>query len=680
MHRPNFQVCVLLTLTASFLTILTTGCGDSDRSAANAVQFVPPTVLSVAPTSGATGACSNTIVTATFSKAMNPATLNSMTFTVAGPAATNAAGQVTYIPASNTAVFTPSSALLLSTVYKATITTAVADAYGNHLAANFTWTFTTGVAVCVGVGAPTVISVSPPNAAVGTCPNTVITATFSEAMNPVSIDSTTFTLTAPGNTPVAGQITYDAASDSAIFTPSASLTVNALYNATITTGVQDLLGKNLATNFVWSFTTGATLCQPPLPPVSVTPPNGSTGVCTSTVVAVTFPQAMNPATINLATFTVSPGVTGTITHDAADKIFTFTPSANLALSTVYTATINTGARDQAGRALTSNFAWTFTTGAIACAAAPPPAVISESPAAGAVGVCQNSVITATFNEAMNPTTLNTTTFTIGPAIMGVVTLDGTGRVAQFTPGANLALNTTYTATITTGAQDLAGNPLTANFVWTFHTVLLACQPPVNLGSAANFDALASSTITNTGPTIVTGGDLGLSPGSAVTGFPPGTLTPPAMFHVTDPTAAQAQLDLTTAYIYTAGLAGGAVLPGDMSGLTFAPGLYTNATTVMLSAGNVTLDAQGNANAVFIFQVGSTLTTLGSTQVVLAGGAQAKNVFWQVGSSATLGTNSIFKGTIMALQSVTLDTGANMVGRALARNGGVTLDTNMITIP
>jgi hypothetical protein len=145
-------------------------------------------------------------------------------------------------------------------------------------------------------------------------------------------------------------------------------------------------------------------------------------------------------------------------------------------------------------------------------------------------------------------------------------------------------------------------------------------------------------------------------------------------------AAQAQLDLTTAYLYLAGQPSSAVLPADMSGLTFAPGVYTNASTVQLSAGAVTLDAQGNANAIFIFQIGSTLTTIGSTQVVLAGGAQAKNVFWQVGSSATLGTNSIFMGNILALQSITLDTGATLTGRALARNGAVTMDSNTITVP
>jgi Ice-binding-like len=151
-------------------------------------------------------------------------------------------------------------------------------------------------------------------------------------------------------------------------------------------------------------------------------------------------------------------------------------------------------------------------------------------------------------------------------------------------------------------------------------------------------------------------------------------------HLTDPVAAQAQLDLSIAYNYIVGLTGAALLPGDMSGLTLTPGLYKTASTVMLSGGNVTLDAQGNANAIFIFQIGSTLTTITNTQVILAGGAQAKNIFWQVGSSATLGTNSIFKGNILALASITITAGVNLEGRALAQTAAVTLDSNTITAP
>lgn len=530
------------------------------------------------------------------------------------------------------------------------------------------------------VSSPVASSLTPPSGAVGACPNSIVTATFSKPMNPASIDGSTFTVTGPGSAAVTGVVTFDASSDTAIFTPASTLALSTLYTATITTGAQDMYGNGLASNAVWTFTTSATACVAPAAPISVTPPNVSTGICPNTVIAATFPQAMDPTTINATTFTVSPGVTGTVTHDSTNKIFTFTPSSNLALNKAYTATITTGAKNPAGNALASNFTWTFTTAATSCAAPPPPAVISVTPPNGAIGVCPNTVVTATFNEAMNPVTINTTTFTVATGVTGVVTLDGTGKIATFTPTANLALNTTYTGKITTGAQDLAGNALAANYLWSFTTATLACQAPVPMGSAASFEALAGSTVTNTGPTIITGGDLGLSPGSAVTGFPPGTLTPPAVMHVTDPTAAQAELDLTTAYLYAAGLPGGAVLPGNLSGLTFPPGLYTNSSTVMLTAGNVTLDAQGNANAVFIFQIGSTLTTIGSTQVILAGGAQAKNVFWQVSSSATLGTNSIFQGTILSLQSITLDTGATLTGRALARNGAVTLDSNTVTAP
>jgi hypothetical protein len=530
----------------------------------------------------------------------------------------------------------------------------------------------------------TASSAAPPSGAAGVCPSSVVTASFSETMDAASIDGTTFTLTGPGSSAVTGQVTYDASSDTAIFSPSNPLALSTLYTATITTGAHDLFGGGLASNFVWTFTTAAVACQPPAPPISVTPPEGSAGACQNTVIAATFPQAMKPATINTTTFTMTgPGttpVTGTVTADASNKTFTFTPTSALALNTLYTATVTTGAHDTSGNALASNFVWTFTTATTACTASTSPAVISVTPPSAAAGACLNSGITATFNETMNPATIDTTTFTVAPGVTGVVTLDGTSRIATFTPTANLGASTTYTATITTGAQNLSGDALAGNFVWSFTTAASACQAPVALASAATFEVLAGSTVTNTGLSVISGGNLGLSPGSAVTGFPPGTLIPPAVMHVTDPTAAQAQLDLTTAYNYAAGLPGGAVLPGDLSGLTFAPGLYTNSSTVMLSAGNVTLDAQGNANAVFIFQIGSTLTTIGSTQVILSGGAQAKNVFWQVSSSATLGTNSVFQGTILSLQSVSLDTGASLTGRALARNGAVTLDGNTVTAP
>jgi uncharacterized protein (TIGR03437 family) len=171
----------------------------------------------------------------------------------------------------------------------------------------------------------------------------------------------------------------------------------------------------------------------------------------------------------------------------------------------------------------------------------------------------------------------------------------------------------------------------------------------------------------------------VSPGTAVTGFPPGIVT--GTMHAGDVTAAQAIADLTTAFNDAAGRTVGPVtVAGNLGGQTLAPGLYKSTSSLAISSGNLTLDAQGDANAVFIFQMASTLTTTSGLQVILAGGAQASNIFWQVGSSATLGTNSVFKGTIMADQSITLTTGATLDGRALARIAGVSLQSNTITKP
>jgi hypothetical protein len=148
-------------------------------------------------------------------------------------------------------------------------------------------------------------------------------------------------------------------------------------------------------------------------------------------------------------------------------------------------------------------------------------------------------------------------------------------------------------------------------------------------------------------------------------------------HKADGAAAGAQTALAAGYVDAAGRTGGTTVAGDLVGQTFTPGVYKSTSSLAIS-GNVTLDAQGDPAAVFIFQIASTLTTASASHVVLANGASACNVFWQVGSSATLGTNSVFKGNILALTSITMTTGVNLEGRALARNGAVTLDTNVIT--
>jgi hypothetical protein len=212
----------------------------------------------------------------------------------------------------------------------------------------------------------------------------------------------------------------------------------------------------------------------------------------------------------------------------------------------------------------------------------------------------------------------------------------------------------------------------------------ACVAPPNpgpagpapaLGAAAPFGAFAAATLTNTGPSIVNA-DVGLTPGSSVTGFPPGIIN--GTLHIADAVAAQAKLDAQAAYNDLAGRPCNTTSPNLNS--TLAPGVYCFPSSASLTTALV-LDGQGNANAVFVFQIPTTFITATNSSVTLINGASAKNVFWQVGTSATLGTNTAFQGTIIANTSVTLNTGASIVkGRAMALNGAVTLDTNVITTP
>jgi hypothetical protein len=199
---------------------------------------------------------------------------------------------------------------------------------------------------------------------------------------------------------------------------------------------------------------------------------------------------------------------------------------------------------------------------------------------------------------------------------------------------------------------------------------------VTLGSTSTLAVIAGSGITSTGATVITG-DIGLSPGSSIGGFPPGILN--GTQHINDDLATQAKLDLTAAYNDLAGRTSTDIvtLSGNIGGLTLTPGLYKSTSSLAISSGDLTFDAQGNANAVFIIQIASTLTTTSGRQVVLSGGALASNIFWQVGTSATFGTTSVFKGTVMAMQSITFNTGATLDGRGFARTGAVTMAGNTI---
>jgi len=446
-----------LATNTTYIATITTGVKDAAGNAMTAaytesfttgttIDNTPPTVSSTNPANAATGIAVNAAITATFSETMTASTVTTATFTIGG-----VTGTVNY--SGTTATFTPSSNLAYSTTYTATITNGVKDAAGNAMAANNTWTFTTGAAP--DTTPPTVSSTSPVNNATGVAVNAAITATFSENMDAATISTSTFTL----NNGVTGAVTYSGTT--ATFTPSSSLAYSTAYTATISTAVTDLAGNHLATAKTWSFTTGAVPDTTPPTVSSTNPANAATGVAVNAAITATFSEAVSNVTS--ATFTVA-GVTGTVNYSGTTA--TFTPSSSLAYSTTYTATISTGVKDLANNALAAAKTWSFTTGAVPDTT--PPTVSSTSPANGATGVAVNPAISATFSEAVSNVT--SATFTVA-GVTGTVNYSGT--TATFTPSSNLAYSNTYTATISTAVTDLAGNHLAAAKTWSFTTGALA---------------------------------------------------------------------------------------------------------------------------------------------------------------------------------------------------------------
>jgi hypothetical protein len=505
-----------------------------------------------------------------------------------------------------------------------------------------------------------------------------ISAAFSEPMDPLTITSNTFLLK-QGTTVVPGVVSY--AGVTAVFNPAADLLPLTVYTATVTTGAKSLTGTPLPADFSWTFTTGVTV-DTIRPLVGATVPvNGASGVPINAVVTVAFSEAMNPLTLTPVSFTLTQGgaaVAGVVSYVGVTA--TFTPSALLASLAVYTATVTAAAQDLAGNPLAFNTSWSFTTGVNLDTIAP--TITTTVPANGATAVPINQSINVSFSEAMNPLTLTTASLRVagpsGALLPGIVSYALPSHIATLIPALPLASNTTYTATVTSGAKDVAGNAF-AGLSWSFATgVTPVGQLPVAFGAATTFAVLAASTVTSTGATRING-DLGLSPGTSVTGFGPGIVN--GTIHAADSAAALAQLAVTIAYNDAAGrTVGSHLVAGNLGGQTLAPGLYTSSSSLAISAGDLTLDAGGDVNAVFIFQMGSTLTTTSGRQVILAGGAKAANVFWLVGSSATLGTSSVFRGNILAQASITATTGAVIEGRLFARTAAVTLDTNIVTLP
>lgn len=554
---------------------------------------------------------------------------------------------------------------------------------------------------------PIVESTTPLSNALDVPIGQIITATFNEEMDPSSITSATFTVS--GTAPIAGTVTYSG--NTASFTPTLPLAENTTYTARITTKAKDLMGNFLQVEYVWAFSTGI-LLRPVV--ITADPVNNAIAVPLNKTISATFNMVMNPSTLNSTTFKVNQGVNvvaGAITY--AGSTVSFVPTTPLLANKIYTVTITTGAKNSLNTAMVADYVWNFTTDAI-------PTVTATDPINNAIDVALNQTVTANFSTIMDGSTINATTFTLK---QGTTTIPGTvsysGTTASFNPTNSLVIGTVYTATITNGAKNVAGTPLASGYVWKFTTIL---APPaaiiVNLGTAAMFGAFGGNAgVTNQGlNTVINNGSIGTTAASTlITGFHDGlviyTETPLNVGNVTGDiftappapgtatsfaTAQQGLLDANAAYlsISPASKPGGSdPNAGELGGLTLAPGVYKSASgTFKISNGDLTLDAQGDPNATWIFQTASGLTVgiagpTGAKSVIMINGGLAKNVFWYVGSSATINSagGGTMVGTIIANSGVTFSTAGNATqtvlnGRAISLVSSVTMVNTTINVP
>lgn len=428
--------------------------------------------------------------------------------------------------------------------------------------------------------------------------------------------------------------------------------------------------------------------------ISTEPDNGDTGVAFNRTVIATFGEPVNGATLTSSTFTLKQGSTaiaGTVAYSGASA--TFNPDNDLEPNKMYTGTITTGAKDMAGNGLAADHSFSFTTGASADLVSP--TITLSNPLANATGIARNKEIVLTFSETMDPLTLNSSTFSL---IQGTAEISGevtcSGAVTTFTPTSFLTAGLEYTATITTGAKDLAGNALAGNTTWSFTTGgSLTALEVVYLGEAGDYAILAKTAINNSSTSAITG-DLGLSP--AATSYVTGLALTDATGYATsaqvtgkiyaanmaDPTPINlttAVNNMTTAYNSAAGRPSpdfSELASGNIGGKTLVPGLYKWSNTVTVPTDVI---LSGGATDVWIFQIAGNLTMSANMKITLAGGAQAKNIFWQVAGQATFGTNSHMEGIILSKTGITFQTNSTLVGRALAQTA-VILDKNTITTP
>ncbi|MBP4137032.1 Ig-like domain-containing protein [Flavobacterium geliluteum] len=554
---------------------------------------------------------------------------------------------------------------------------------------------------------PVVESTTPLQNALNVPLDQVISATFNEYMDPNSITSTSFIVS--GMSPITGTVTYTGRTAS--FKPQALLEENTTYTAKITTKAKDVNGNFLQLEHVWVFSTGM-LLRPVV--TAADPINNAIGVALNKTISATFNMAMNPATLNSTTFKVNQGtnpVLGVISYTGSTV--SFAPTNPLLANRIYTVTITAGAKNSIGTAMIADYSWSFTTDGV-------PTVTATDPMNNAINVALNQTVTADFSTLMDAASITTATFTLK---QGTTTILGTvsysGNTASFNPTNALALGQIYTATITNGAKSASGTPLTADYVWNFTTVLLPPAPIiVDLGTAAMFGAFGGNAgVTNQGlNTVINNGSLGTTAASTtITGFHDGLIiytetplnvgnvtgdiftAPPAPGTATSLLIAEkALLDANAAYLSISPAAkpgGSDPNAGELGGLTLAPGVYKSTSgTFKISNGNLTLDAQGDSNATWIFQTASGLTVgiagpTGAKSVIMINNGQPKNVFWYVGSAATINSagGGTMVGTIIANSGVTFSTSGNanqtvLNGRAISLVASVTMVNTTINVP
>jgi len=679
----------LLTTLAIISVVLFAGCKNDDYVAIDGGPC--PVVISVTPVSGATlvgrsavnaseQAARTTLVTATFNKKMDAKTINGSTFIVKVTGGAEVDGNVTYNAADSTAIFTASGKFADNTTYEARVTTGVKDPMGNALQEDKVWPFSTGTTIL-----PVITATSPANLATNVAWNKVITATFSVPMDQSTLTTSSFTLMNGAN-PVLGAVSTTGTVSS--FTPNANLNPLTVYTAKISMTVKNMDGTAIAKDTTWTFTTADVVPRV----ITTDPTKAATLVPLNKTVSAIFSVAMNSTTLTTSTFMLKRSgivVNGVVGYTGTTA--TFNPNNDLLSNTVYTATIKAGVKNTNGTPLAKDTVWTFTTATVLA-----PFVTSTDPSDQDANVTLSQNVMANFNETMDNTTITSTTFSIMEGlnpVLGTVTYSGT--TATFNPNSDFVAGKTYTARITNGVKNLTGTNMLNDYVWSFSIPTVPIVTIDILKSVGRFGIFAGVGISNNaGPSVINNLDVGIDPGvrSSVTGFPPATLVNGAIYCYDDlaPAGTPAMLDLAkadlvAAYLYLEGATAPApaTVSGDQGGKTLAPGIYKSTSTLLIQKGDLTLDAQGDPNAVFIFQVASAFTTVGGAggSIILTGGAQAKNVYWQTGSSATIGDYTDFYGNIVALQSITMGAYSNAVGRMLARNGAVTMtSTNTISKP